>query len=111
MTHPKILPPILLLPLHDPQHARNPTTAPRCEPRMKILPIMAISDIDTLVSCYRVGDHSRGGVDTVFPFLLHLCVHYEEGVVGEVDGDGAAFSGAIGVLGEDSADTEFPADA
>jgi hypothetical protein len=78
---------------------------------MKTLFVMAISDINAFIPRYRVGDHSRGRVDAVFPFLLHLGVHYEEGVMGKVDGYRAVFGGVIGVLGQDSADAELPADA
>ena len=72
------------------------------------------------------GDGARGG-DAVFPLFLHGGVHYEEGVVGEVDGELAlgvcfgvrALAGAIAVATvagvvvrrDDLAHPEFSRDA
>ena len=48
---------------------------------------MPIRDVDPLVPCHGMRIDVSRGLDRVFPFFLHFAVHYEEGVVGEVDGD------------------------
>ena len=87
MAHPEVPSAILLLPLHDPQHSRHPTLALWRELWMQVLPVISIRDVNSFVSCYRMGIDSERGRDAVFPFFLHFRVHYEEGVVREVDGD------------------------
>lgn len=76
MTHPKIPAPILLLPLHDPEHRGHATFAFRREVWMQVGFVVAIGDVDALVAGYGVRVDGRGRGDAVFPFFLHLSVHY-----------------------------------
>lgn len=87
MAHPEIPPAIPLLPLHDPEHCGHATLALRRELRMQVRFVVAIGDVDPLVAGYGVRVDGGGRGDTVLPFFLHLGVHYQEGVVGKVDGD------------------------
>ncbi len=87
MTHPEVLAPILPLPLHNPKHGRHPTLALGSELGVQTGSVVAIRDVDALVAGNGVRINGRRGCDAVFPFLLHLRVHDEQGVVREVDRD------------------------
>jgi len=76
MAHPEIPAPILLLPLHDPEYRGHATLALRRKLRMQISLVVAISYVDPLVAGYGVRVDGGGRGDAVFPFLLHLGVHY-----------------------------------
>lgn len=87
MAHPEVTPAILLFLLNDPEHRRDTTLASRSEFRVEVRLIVPVSDVDALVSGNRVRvDGLRRG-NTVLPFLLHLCMHHQQRVVGEMNGD------------------------
>lgn len=60
---------------------------PRRMSRVEGILVIAISDVDASVSCDGVRVDGLRWCNAVFPFFLHFGVHYQEGVVGEVDGD------------------------
>lgn len=77
---------------------------------MEIVLVATIRDAETFVACQRVRIDDLRRSNRVFPLLLHLGVHDEERVVGQVDCDLALFVrhafSRVG-LGEDAADAEF----
>lgn len=118
MAHPHIPPPILLLPLHTPQHGWHIAPAARRIPRMQTLLVVPVGDVDPLVPRDRVRVDGRGGRDAVLPLLLHRGVHDQQRVVRQVDGELALGVGAslvvvvvaalvVMVAGDDLADAEL----
>jgi hypothetical protein len=85
MTHPHVPPPGLLLALHTSQHGWNIALALWRVLWMKRLLVVTVRDIEPLV----LGDGMRidgwSGSDAVFPFLLHLCMHHQQGVVRQMN--------------------------
>ena len=133
VAHPKIPPPRVPLPGHDPQHGGHPARAARGVARVEAVAVVAVRDVDAPGARHGVRVDGLGGRHAVLPFFLHVGVHDQEGVVREVDGDlagevrvvvavalGLAFivlgvaavvGGVILVLGKHAPDTEFAGDA
>lgn len=85
MTHPHIPPTILLLPLNATQHCRHTTFTSRRIPRLKTFPVMAVGDIDPFIPSNRMGIDGGSRMDAVLPFLLHLRMHHQKRIVGQMD--------------------------
>jgi hypothetical protein len=78
---------MLLLPLHAPQHSREPTPALRREPRMQRLLITPIRDVNPLIPRQRMRLHRPRRRYAVFPLLLHLRMHHQQRVMREQNRD------------------------
>jgi len=77
VAHPEITTPVLLLPLHHPEHARDITAAAGSVSGMEGRLVVTIGDVDPAVPSDRMGVDGGGGRDAVFPLFLHLGMHAE----------------------------------
>ncbi len=75
VTHPKVLSPILLLSLHNPQDSWNITLTPRRKFRMQACLVISVCDVDSFVSRNWMWINGLCWRYAVFPLLLHLGVH------------------------------------
>ena len=78
---PTIPPTILLLPLYTAQHSRYTTFASWGIFGMEAFPIVAVSDVNTLVTRDGMRVDDGGWVNGVLPLFLHLGMHHEERIV------------------------------
>lgn len=85
IAHPEIPAPIFLLPLHNPHHCRYIAFTSRRILRMQFLFIISICDIDPFNASYWMWINSLCWSDTVLPFLLHLGMHNEQRIVGQMN--------------------------
>lgn len=112
MAHPKIFSKVFPLPRHYTQHTRDVAFALWCVLGVHVGPVVSVGNVDSLVPSYWVRiDRWRWG-DAMFPFLLHLCVHHEQGVVRQVDRDlpfciRVLWASGIFIFWQDSTDTKF----
>lgn len=120
MAHPEVPAPALPLLLDDPQHGRDATPAPRRVSRVQGGLVVPVRHVDAPVAGHGVRVDGVCRRDAVLPPLLHLGMHDQQRVVGQVDGD-LAPGGVPGLLhivivlvlvlgrgGHDPPDAELP---
>jgi hypothetical protein len=87
MTHPHVLPTVLLLSLHTSQDRRDITLAFRRELGMQRVLVVTVRDIDSFVLGDGMWIDGWSRSDAVFPLFLHLRMHHEQGIVRQMNGN------------------------
>lgn len=84
---PEILPPVVFLSLHGPEHSREVTCTSWCEIGVKVWFVVAISNVDPSVSRYWVWINCLGWCNAMLPLLLHFSMHDKQRVVWKMNRD------------------------
>lgn len=87
MAHPHITSLVFFFSLNASQHRRYAAFASGRVSWVEALAVVAVSDIDPLVSSDWVRINNWRWMNAVFPLLLHLCMHDQERIVWQMDGN------------------------
>jgi len=87
LTHPHVPSSVGFLLLHRLQHCWDATFAFGSELWMEALTVPPVCNVDSLVARHRVWINGSCRRDTVLPLLLHLGMHNQQRIVGQMYGD------------------------